>query len=143
MTENTKDTNDVCVWYRHSPHPGKDVITPRDDHGISADTFGLTVDMYTFPEMRFCPYCGKRIEIGPGPERQAAPITDLYSLRIGFEVDEDGWLAYVYELPGISAHGPTRDAALNELEVAFSLALEVAKEDGWKGWPGSFPTTPD
>jgi predicted RNase H-like HicB family nuclease len=45
--------------------------------------------------------------------------------------DEDGdWIARVQELPGCTADGPTRDAALADLDVAMREWLEAAVEHG-------------
>lgn len=45
--------------------------------------------------------------------------------------DEDGdWLAHLVEMPNVSAFGPTPEAALDELAVAWDLVKEsYAEED--------------
>lgn len=66
-----------------------------------------------------------------GPHQTGGRVT-VYDLHIGFEIDDidpgSRWLAYVHEMRGISAFGPTREAALDELEVAFQLAWESMTE---------------
>lgn len=60
------------------------------------------------------------------------PRARLYDLHVGFVTphrDPDGdWLAYVHEMRGISAFGPSREAALDELEAAFQLAWDSMTE---------------
>jgi predicted HicB family RNase H-like nuclease len=46
-------------------------------------------------------------------------------------IDDDGdWLAHLVELPNVSAFGPTLEAALNELAVAWELVKESYAEEG-------------
>jgi predicted RNase H-like HicB family nuclease len=48
---------------------------------------------------------------------------DSYSVELFLDEDND-WLARLFELPGISAFGPTHGKALKELEVAWEAAKE-------------------
>ena len=44
--------------------------------------------------------------------------------------DEEDWMAYLVELPNVSAHGSTADEALFELYVAWEMVKEDYREDG-------------
>jgi antitoxin HicB len=52
-----------------------------------------------------------------------------YSVVIQWSEEDDGYIATIPELSGISAFGVTREEALQELEVAKDAYLEVFKED--------------
>lgn len=53
-----------------------------------------------------------------------------YSMVIQWSEEDDGYIATIPELSGLSAFGITREEALQELEVAKEAYLEVSKEDG-------------
>ncbi len=55
-----------------------------------------------------------------------------YGVRIWYSPEEgdECYVAQVIGWPGIMAHGDTRDEAAREIDVALSLALEVANENG-------------
>ena len=45
-----------------------------------------------------------------------------------FEMDGDGWIAYVEELPGANTHGDTLDEARENLKDAVTMVLEANRE---------------
>jgi antitoxin HicB len=53
-----------------------------------------------------------------------------YSMVIQWSEEDNGYIATIPELSGLSAFGVTREEALQELEVAKEAYLEVFKEDG-------------
>lgn len=61
--------------------------------------------------------------------------TDLHDKWDGFTpsltLDEDEeWLAYLAEMPNVSAFGDTPEAALGELEIAWDLVKSSYREEG-------------
>ncbi len=55
---------------------------------------------------------------------------DLYSVICQWSDEDEGYIAFVPELRGLSAFGETRAEALEELEVAKEAYLKVFEEDG-------------
>lgn len=45
-----------------------------------------------------------------------------------FERDDDGWIAYVEELPGANTQGDTLDEARENLKQAVAVVLEANRE---------------
>jgi predicted RNase H-like HicB family nuclease len=56
--------------------------------------------------------------------------TDLYSVICQWSDEDEGYIAFVPELRGLSAFGETRAEALEELELAKEAYLKVFEEDG-------------
>ena len=52
-----------------------------------------------------------------------------YPVELLLDEDKD-WLAYLVELPGISAFGPSPQKALKELDIAWALANESCAARG-------------
>jgi predicted RNase H-like HicB family nuclease len=55
---------------------------------------------------------------------------DKYSASVQWSDEDNGFIATIPELPGLSAFGNTRDEALEELMIAKGAFLKVYKEDG-------------
>ena len=55
--------------------------------------------------------------------QRARDSFDGYAVEMFLDEDKD-WLAHLVELPAVSAFGPTPDAALRELDVAWAAAKE-------------------
>jgi predicted RNase H-like HicB family nuclease len=55
---------------------------------------------------------------------------DQYSVVVQYSDEDEGYIAIVPELRGLSAFGESREDALKELEIAKKLYLEVFQEDG-------------
>jgi predicted RNase H-like HicB family nuclease len=53
-----------------------------------------------------------------------------YSTVIQWSEEDEGYIAAIPALPGLSAFGSTREEALKELEVAKEAYIEVYEEDG-------------
>ncbi len=53
-----------------------------------------------------------------------------YSTIIQWSDEDEGYIAIVPELPGVSAFGETIEEAARELEIAKQLVLKVYAEDG-------------
>lgn len=53
-----------------------------------------------------------------------------YHINLFFSEEDDCWIADVPDLKSCSAHGPTPEDALRELQIAKQLWLEVAREHG-------------
>ena len=55
-----------------------------------------------------------------------------YEVRIWYspEPGDECYVAQVTEMPGVMAHGETREAAAREIQAALALAVEVYREDG-------------
>src|SRR5690625_307116 len=51
-----------------------------------------------------------------------------YSVHVFKE--DDGYIAVSPEWPGLSAFGSTQQLAINEMQAALELAIEMALEDG-------------
>ena len=60
------------------------------------------------------------------------PETKDYEVRIWFSAEpgDECFVAQVLDLPGIMAHGDTREAAAREIQIALQLALETYAEAG-------------
>ena len=60
------------------------------------------------------------------------PNPQNYEVRIWYSPAPGDmcYVAQVVELPGIMAHGPTREAAAREIHVALVAALRIYAEDG-------------
>ncbi len=60
------------------------------------------------------------------------PSSQDYEVRIWYspEPGDECYIAQVLEMPGIMAHGETREQAAREIQSALSLALKVYREDG-------------
>jgi len=52
-----------------------------------------------------------------------------YSVNIQYDRKDNVFVAYVPELPGCMAHGKTKRQALEEIETAKELWLEIAAEE--------------
>ena len=55
-----------------------------------------------------------------------------YAVVIFWSDEDDLYLAYAPELPGCMAHGDTQEEALNSIQEAMALWLDVARE--FKDW---------
>jgi antitoxin HicB len=55
---------------------------------------------------------------------------EKYSVAVQWSEDDEGYIATIPELTGLSAFGVTKEEALSELEVAKEAYLEVFIEDG-------------
>jgi predicted RNase H-like HicB family nuclease len=53
-----------------------------------------------------------------------------YPVNLRWEEDDKVWVAEVYDLPGLLAHGPTQAAAVTAAAEVTELWLEVAREEG-------------
>ena len=53
-----------------------------------------------------------------------------YSTIVQWSDEDEGYIATVPELPGVSAFGETQEEAVRELEIAKRLMLKVYEEDG-------------
>jgi len=52
-----------------------------------------------------------------------------YIIELFYSEEDEGYIAVVPKLPGCSAFGKTRKEALQEIEVAVELRLEVMKSE--------------
>ena len=52
-----------------------------------------------------------------------------YIIELFYSEEDEGYIAVVPKLPGCSAFGKTRKEALQEIEVAIELRLEVMKPE--------------
>lgn len=57
-------------------------------------------------------------------------MTPHYHINLFWSDEDDCWIADVPDLHFCSAHGPTPNEALAEIQVAMGLWLEVATERG-------------
>lgn len=57
-------------------------------------------------------------------------MTPRYHIDLFWSDEDDCWIANVPDLRYCSAHGPTPDAALREIQIAMKLWLEVAADHG-------------
>lgn len=57
-------------------------------------------------------------------------MTPRYHIDVFWSADDDCWIANVPDLRYCSAHGDTPAEAVAEAEVAMSLWLDVAREQG-------------
>jgi predicted RNase H-like HicB family nuclease len=57
-------------------------------------------------------------------------LKDHYTVEVFWSDEDKGFIAFVHELEGCSAWGETRETALLELETAFELWIETAREIG-------------
>ncbi len=59
------------------------------------------------------------------------PTAQDYEVRIWYspEPGDECYVAQVTEMPGIVAHGETREEAAREIQSALALALEVYRDD--------------
>ena len=55
-----------------------------------------------------------------------------YSVAIYWSQEDQAFLAHALELPGCIADGPTKEAALANLEVVIDQWIETANEEGRK-----------
>lgn len=55
---------------------------------------------------------------------------DKYSTIVQWSDEDEGYIAIVPELPGVSAFGETVEEAAKELEIAKQLVLKVYRDDG-------------
>jgi len=53
-----------------------------------------------------------------------------YEVIIYWSEEDQAFVAEVPELPGCSAHGPTQEAALANVQEAIQLWIDTAKEFG-------------
>ncbi len=61
-----------------------------------------------------------------------------YGVIIRWHTESDCWVAQLWDMPGVMADGPTREAALAELMVALTGVLEVGDNPEPSEWePGS------
>jgi antitoxin HicB len=62
------------------------------------------------------------------------PSAQDYEVRIWYspEPGDECYVAQVLEMPGIMAHGETREEAAREIQAALHAALEIYREDGEK-----------
>ena len=57
-------------------------------------------------------------------------IAKDYEVRIWYSAEDEGFIAQVIDMPGISAVGETRAEAAREVQTAIELALETYAEEG-------------
>lgn len=59
-------------------------------------------------------------------------VNDKYEIRIRYSdtPGDDCFVAQVVEMPGVMAHGSTREEAAREIQVALEGVIEAAAEDG-------------
>lgn len=57
---------------------------------------------------------------------------EKYSILVQWSDDDEGFIAIIPELPGLSAFGETPEEATQELLIAQKLYIKVHKEDGCK-----------
>lgn len=57
---------------------------------------------------------------------------EMYSFKVRYSQDDDGYIAECPEFPGLSAFGDTPGAAIEEAEIALALFIETYKEEGRK-----------
>lgn len=55
-----------------------------------------------------------------------------YSYRVFWSEPDASYIAVCPEVPGLSAFGPTPEAATSELGVAIRMAVETYREEGWE-----------
>jgi len=55
---------------------------------------------------------------------------DKYSISIQWSDEDEGYIAIIPELKGLSAFGSSKEEALDELQIAKKAYLEVFEEDG-------------
>ncbi len=55
-----------------------------------------------------------------------------YAIEIFYSEEDNGYIAFIPELPGCSAFGETEEKALEEVKMAMELWLETAKKEGRK-----------
>lgn len=55
---------------------------------------------------------------------------ERYSTIVQWSDEDNAYIAFVPELPGLSAFGSTREEALGQLDIAQKDFLDVMKEDG-------------
>ena len=53
-----------------------------------------------------------------------------YAIEIFYSSEDEGRIAVVPELPGLSAFGETEEEALKEAKIAMDLWLETAEKEG-------------
>lgn len=53
-----------------------------------------------------------------------------YSFWVQYSEEDECYLAFIFELPSITAHGDTPEEALREVQIALQGALEIAEEEG-------------
>lgn len=54
-----------------------------------------------------------------------------YSVNVFWSDEDEAFVATCPEFPGLSGLGPSRNAAVAELEIALKLAEDSYKEEGW------------
>lgn len=57
-------------------------------------------------------------------------MSAAYRIEVDWSAEDDAWIADVPDLPYCTAHGPTPDEAVAEVEVAMEAWLEAARSDG-------------
>lgn len=55
-------------------------------------------------------------------------MENKYSFWVQYSIEDECYLAFVYELPGLTAHGDTPDEALREVQVALSILIDLKNE---------------
>lgn len=53
-----------------------------------------------------------------------------YSITLKWSLEDEGYIATIAELPGVSAFGKTPEKAVSEVKVAAELCIETLKEEG-------------
>ncbi len=53
-----------------------------------------------------------------------------YEVRIWWSAADGLYVAQVLDMPGIMAHGESREEAAREIHLALALALDACHEDG-------------
>jgi len=53
-----------------------------------------------------------------------------YSILIQYDATDGIYVASIPELKGCMAHGYTREAAMDEIQIALQLQLEIMQEKG-------------
>lgn len=56
--------------------------------------------------------------------------TPKYSFWVQYSEEDKSYLAFIYELPSITAHGDTPNEALKEVQIALQGVIELSEEIG-------------
>ena len=67
-------------------------------------------------------------------------MVNKYSFWVQYSIEDECYLAFVYELPGLTAHGDTPDEALKEVQIALSGFMFLSA-DGQLGFELPSPET--
>lgn len=60
--------------------------------------------------------------------KSARELARQYTYDVTYSEDDDIYVATVDEWPGVAAHGPSRETAIEEARQAVSIAIEDCRE---------------